>query len=243
MSKDETSEITHSSDFDFAKVFAQETWAECEFPQILSAVRQANGGPCVGNEEIEKRWKDSCVLSDSSSCTFYSALSSDCESYRTAESTPCEPRSAVPDVLEHGENFPLEKSLPHCGDLYSSTNLGNDIDQISHNKLTVYSEILTPECNILVDDQNRNEKRFGILFQSEEDEDVYYHPLKEQIQKDPEWQNLRLRRKGTETTLTARSYYMNLDEDDISFQPSTSAPVSHRVKPRKSKISKRKSFR
>lgn len=59
--------------------------------------------------------------------------------------------------------------------------------------------------------------RLNRFFQSEEDPDVYYHGLKEQLPKDPEWRQYRLKRKGIETTKTPRQYFFGLEDDDFGF--------------------------
>ncbi|XP_014207053.1 uncharacterized protein MAL13P1.336-like [Copidosoma floridanum] len=64
----------------------------------------------------------------------------------------------------------------------------------------------------------RGDRLGRFLFQSEEDEDVYVHPLREKIQKDPEWQKVTLRRKGIERIFSPREYYLNLNDEDFDFQ-------------------------
>lgn len=61
------------------------------------------------------------------------------------------------------------------------------------------------------------EDRVFRLFQSREDEDVYVHPLREQVQEDPEWQEYRLSRKGIEYTETARMYYFSLPDENFNI--------------------------
>lgn len=70
-----------------------------------------------------------------------------------------------------------------------------------------------------LDDENlmQQQRISRYLFQSEEDEDVYYHPLKEQIKHDKEWKKERLSRKGIESNFTPRQYYLSIDNDDFDF--------------------------
>lgn len=72
--------------------------------------------------------------------------------------------------------------------------------------------------NEIESDESMYNGRIIRFFQSTEDEDVYVHPLKEQVQKDPKWQQFQLRRKAIESHETARQFYFNLDDEAFEFQ-------------------------
>ncbi|XP_058801051.1 uncharacterized protein LOC131669877 [Phymastichus coffea] len=187
----------------------------------------------------EKSLDKSSSESDCSYTTAYSVLSND--SYSTAIDEIEYPRRASSsadikseilidssiDKRRYRKNALMtrllqsaENNLSYCDQIlidYSTDKC--DTSNLIHdvcNKKTENKNISYEKLESNNSDKNTYEDNVLRLFQSKEDEDVYVHPLREQIQNDHVWQEFRLSRKGIVTTETARQYYMNLSEDQFA---------------------------
>ncbi|KAJ8674589.1 hypothetical protein QAD02_005851 [Eretmocerus hayati] len=66
--------------------------------------------------------------------------------------------------------------------------------------------------------EDKSSEKIGQLYQSKKDEDLYVHALQERIHEDPQWKSYHLSRRSTETTSSAREYYMNIKDDDFGWE-------------------------
>jgi hypothetical protein len=107
----------------------------------------------------------------------------------------------------------LKNHLNYSINTDNSTNDLSDESEVFYNNKNISTETIIDKAVMHTDNLNK-------LFESEEVSDVFYHPLMEQIQKDSEWQNLRLKRKGNEFIESSRQYYMNMDNSSFKFEPS-----------------------
>ena len=204
-----------------------------------------NGGwNTLSNEAIEKRYRERQLQytkereeetnlnsSGSSKATFTTANSDTCDSYKTTLQDSFELRKLKQqETSEKSTDKNLERYKKNA--LITGLLRDEESDNIETNAV---AEALANTLNISdtadtfenrrwkleetkIDKEAMRDDRMIMFFQSQEDEDVYYHPLKEQIKKDPEWQNQRLTRKGIETTVSPRQYFMAVDDDYFTFQ-------------------------
>ncbi|XP_058789982.1 uncharacterized protein LOC131663536 [Phymastichus coffea] len=206
---------------------------EYRFADIIPRVREVGGGyNTFSNQAIERRFREnqskhaSAEESDLSS-TYVTATSKSIESsydttVETLGSLQLSSNESKHEVSSN-ENEQYKVDATMARSLHTQNNKSLDIDtctDISLNRHNVSLERENEEENWDDDasDERMYKGRITRFFQSTEDEDVFEHPLKEQIKKDLEWQNYQLQRKGIKIIQTPRQYYLDLDDDDFKFE-------------------------
>ena len=61
-------------------------------------------------------------------------------------------------------------------------------------------------------------ERLCRMYESKDDDEVYVHPLFNEIKKDKVWQAHNLQRKGKKELLTPRTFYMNVKDTNFEFK-------------------------